>query len=60
MVKSIENKSSKEHDFSDAEIASFVQTMQDFKDGKTTTRDWTEIEKELGQRYNSNLPDHSI
>ena len=30
--------------FSDAEIKSLVKTRQDYLEGKTTARDWTDIE----------------
>ncbi|MDR3696037.1 hypothetical protein [Mucilaginibacter sp.] len=41
-----------EYVFSEAEIASLVKTKQDFIDGKTTARDWTEIEEDLNRAYN--------
>jgi len=41
--------------FTLAEIASLVKTKQDFIDGKTTARDWTEIEEDFDLRY-SNQP----
>ena len=54
------NKNDWEYAFSEAEIASFIQTMQDFKDGKTTARDWTEIEEELNRKYGANPPKKSV
>lgn len=39
-------------DFSEAEINSFKQTRQDYIDGKTTARDWSEIKKDLGRAFN--------
>ena len=44
-----------EYAFTEAEIASLIKTKQDFIDGKTTARDWTEIESYLDERY-SNQP----
>jgi hypothetical protein len=37
--------------FTKAEIESLVRTKQDFIDGKTTARDWEDIEKELNRAY---------
>jgi hypothetical protein len=53
------NTNNREYSFSEEEIASFIQTMQDFKDGKTTARDWTEIEEELNQKYGAIPPEKS-
>lgn len=36
-----------EYVFSDEEIKSFIKTKQDFLEGKTTARDWSDIEKDL-------------
>jgi hypothetical protein len=41
-----------EYVFSGAEIASLVKTKRDFIDGKTTDRDWEEIEEELNRTCN--------
>jgi hypothetical protein len=38
--------------FSEAEIKDFVKTRQDFIDGKTTARDWTDIEEDLNRAFN--------
>ncbi|HWZ05239.1 MAG TPA: hypothetical protein VNX40_16590 [Mucilaginibacter sp.] len=40
-----------EYVFNEAEIASLVKTKQDFIDGKTTARDWTDIEQDLNELY---------
>ena len=53
------NKNDWEYSFSEEEIASFNKTKQDFKDGKTTARDWTEIEEELNRKYGANPPKKS-
>ena len=42
----------KEYAFSEAEIKSLVKTKQDFIDGKTTARDWNDIEEDLNRAYN--------
>jgi signal recognition particle subunit SEC65 len=42
----------KEYPFSDAEIKSLVKTKQDFIEGKTTARNWTDIEDDLNRAYN--------
>jgi hypothetical protein len=42
----------KEFVFTEAEIAGFVKTKQDFIDGKTTARNWTDIEEDLKRAYN--------
>jgi hypothetical protein len=41
-----------EYTFTEAEIKGLIKTKQDFIDGKTTARDWTEIEEELNRAYN--------
>ena len=41
-----------DYSFSEAEIASLVKTRQDFLDGKTTARDWKDIEEDLNRAYN--------
>lgn len=38
--------------FSTEDINSFVKTRQDFLDGKTTARDWTDIEEDLNSAFN--------
>ncbi|MES2378833.1 MAG: hypothetical protein V4553_19735 [Bacteroidota bacterium] len=38
--------------FSDKEIKDFLKTKQDFIDGKTTARNWTDIEDDLNRAYN--------
>lgn len=40
-----------EYTFSQDEIESFIKTKQDFIEGKTTARDWIEIEEELDNLY---------
>lgn len=55
MTKSAKNIKEEEYLFSEEEIAGFTQTKQDFKDGKTTACDWTEIEEELNKAYNTDL-----
>ncbi|MES2276967.1 MAG: hypothetical protein V4592_13145 [Bacteroidota bacterium] len=42
----------KDYMFTEAEIASFVKTRQDFLDGKTTARSWDDIEEDLNRAYN--------
>ncbi|MDB4904844.1 MAG: hypothetical protein JWQ63_4125 [Mucilaginibacter sp.] len=42
----------KEYVFSEAEIESLVKTKQDFIDGKTTARDWNDIDEDLNRAYN--------
>jgi len=41
-----------EYVFSEAELNGFLKTKQDFLDGKTTARDWTEIQEDLNRAYN--------
>jgi hypothetical protein len=41
-----------EYTFSKSEIDSLIKTKQDFLDGKTTARDWTDIEQDLTRAYN--------
>jgi hypothetical protein len=41
-----------EYVFSEGEIASFTKTKQAFLDGKTTARNWTDIEEDLNRAYN--------
>ncbi len=41
----------KEYTFSDAEIKDLVKTRQDYIDGKTTARDWKEIEADLNRAF---------
>lgn len=40
-----------EYVFSEEQIASLVKTKQDFLDGKTTARDWEDIEEDLNRAY---------
>jgi hypothetical protein len=40
-----------EYVFSEEQIASFVKTKQDFLDGKTTARNWDDIEEDLNRAY---------
>ncbi len=42
----------KEYSFSEAEIKDLLKTKQDFLDGKTTARDWKDIEDDLNRAYN--------
>lgn len=42
----------KEYVFSESEIASLIKTKQDFIEGKTTARNWTDIEDDLNRAYN--------
>jgi hypothetical protein len=41
-----------EYIFSEEDIKGFIKTKQDFLNGKTTARDWTEIEEDLNRAYN--------
>jgi len=41
----------RDHIFSEAEIAGLLKTRQDFLDGKTSARDWKDIEKDLDRAY---------
>ncbi|MEO6849161.1 MAG: hypothetical protein ABI203_10230 [Mucilaginibacter sp.] len=41
-----------EYVFTKAEIESLVKTKQDFIEGKTTARNWTDIEEDLNRAYN--------
>ena len=56
MIGLTKNTNDQDYPFSKEEIASFVQTMQDFKEGQTTARDWIEIEEELNRRYDADPP----
>jgi hypothetical protein len=40
-----------EYVFSEEQIASLVKTKQDFLDGKTTARNWDDIEEDLNRAY---------
>jgi hypothetical protein len=40
-----------EYVFSEEQIASLVKTKQDFLDGKTTARNWEDIEEDLNRAY---------
>ena len=59
MTEPIKNSQNGEYALSKTEIATLVQTMQDFKGGKTTARDGTEIEDELDHRYQPGLPNQT-
>jgi hypothetical protein len=54
MPKITENKNADEYPFSLAEIESLAKTRQDYIDGKTTARNWTEIEEDLDNTYRIN------
>jgi hypothetical protein len=41
----------KDYIFSDAEIKDLVKTRQDYIDGKTTARDWKDIEEDLNRAF---------
>ena len=41
----------KEFVFSKSDIDGLVKTKQDFIEGKTTARDWTDIEEDLNRAY---------
>jgi len=38
--------------FNEAEVKSLLKSKQDFIDGKTTARDWKDIEEDLNRAYN--------
>jgi len=40
-----------DHLFSETDIKALIQTRQDFLDGKTTARDWNDIEDDLNRAY---------
>jgi len=42
----------KEYNFSEAEIESLVKAKKDFLEGKTTARNWKDIEGDLNRAYN--------
>lgn len=42
----------KDYSFSATEIESLLKTKQDFLDGKTTARNWEDIEEDLNRAYN--------
>jgi len=44
--------SDKDYSFSATEIEGLLKTKQDFLDGKTTARDWKDIEDDLNRAYN--------
>lgn len=39
-------------DISDEDIKGFLKTQQDFLEGKTTARDWNDIQNDLNRAYN--------
>lgn len=41
-----------EYPFTKEQIDDFLKTRQDFIDGKTTARDWDDIEKDLDSAFN--------
>jgi hypothetical protein len=41
-----------DHLFSETDIKVLIQSRQDFLDGKTTARDWSDIEDDLNRAYN--------
>lgn len=47
-----EVEADEEYILSAKDINSFVKTRQDFLDGKTTARDWTDIEEDLNSAFN--------
>jgi len=51
MSKPSENINIQEYAFSEAELESLLKTQKDFINGKTTARDWNEIEEELKVKY---------
>ncbi|MBD1391631.1 hypothetical protein [Mucilaginibacter glaciei] len=44
--------SGSDHIFSKSEIDSLLQTRQDYVEGKTTAREWTDIERDLNSAFN--------
>jgi hypothetical protein len=40
-----------DYGFSDEEIKSLVKTKQDFLDGKTTARNWEDVENDLNRAF---------
>ena len=42
----------KDYVFSEKDIAGLLKSKQDFLDGKTTARNWTDIEDDLNRAYN--------
>lgn len=44
--------SDNDYAFSKEQIDGFLKTRQDFIDGKTTARDWDDIEKDLDSAFN--------
>ncbi len=46
----VDNES--EYVFSEEEIAGFMKTRQDYLDGKTTTRSWTDVQEDLNRAFN--------
>jgi hypothetical protein len=60
MAHSAEKSDNPEYPFSQHDIESLIKTQQDFIDGKTTARDWSEIENELNNLYGDVFPDKSV
>jgi hypothetical protein len=42
----------KDYPFSKTEIEGLLKTKQDYLEGKTTARNWTDIEDDLNRAYN--------
>ncbi|MES2112893.1 MAG: hypothetical protein V4577_29350 [Bacteroidota bacterium] len=40
-----------EYAFSETEIEGFMKTRQDYLDGKTTTRSWADVKKDLDSAF---------
>lgn len=57
MTDPTEKSHNPEYPFSQRDIESLVKTQQDFIDGKTTARDWSEIKNELNNLYGDVFPD---
>lgn len=45
------NEDTEEYHFTDTELKSFRDTQKAFKEGKTSAKDWNEIQKELGRAF---------
>lgn len=41
----------KDYSFTAGQVQDLVQTRQDYLDGKTTARDWKDIEKDLNRAF---------
>lgn len=40
------------YDISDEDMKGFLKTQKEFMDGKTTARDWNDIQEDLNRAYN--------